>query len=400
MNNPLFKIKDFRILLCGQTIAVLGDWFGIIAIIALAGFRWSVTPLQMSMVVFALAAPMFFAGPLGGVIADRTDRARMMSLICVIRSWILVTITFMENFWYLLVLLVFLGFFDASFLTAKNAKLKEIPPANLIDDAVIYSSFIDQGARVFGPALGGTVLAVFNIETALYINAAAYAIASVIFLFLGRTVHVGSGEKTGHGFWSEFKEGIGVMRTIPFIIHGALIQVFVVFVLQMVDSQFVILLRTIENATEAWVGYCLMASGTGTFLTTFFYLRHNKGADVRKSMFTGMLIYSSSVIGISLWGMFGHSPEGFLPFFFIWGASGALLFVKFTTYAQANIPVAYSGRVFGSIGSMLSGASMTGLFCGGVLVSTIGAAHAFLFSGTMLLIGGLFLNIKKPKNAC
>ena len=395
MNNPLFKIKDFRTLLCGQTIAVLGDWFGIIAVIALAGFRWNVTPVQMSMVVFALAAPMFFAGPLGGVIADRIDRARMMSFICVIRTAILIAITFLTNFSYLLVLLVFLGFFDASFLTAKNAKLKEIPPAELIDDAVIYSSFIDQGARVFGPALGGTVLAVFSIETALYINAAAYMAASIVFLFLGRTVYVKKEEKGHSGFFAEFKDGIAVMRTIPFITYGVLIQVFVIFVLQMVDSQFVILLRTMQGASEAWVGYCLMASGLGTFLTTFFYLRINKSADVKKSMFNGMLIYSSSVIGISLWGMFGSSPEGFIPFFLIWGASGALLFVKFTTYAQANMPVAYSGRVFGSIGSMLSSASMTGLFCGGILVSTIGAAHAFLFSGIMLFLGGLLLRTKK-----
>ena len=394
MNKALFAIMDFRVLLFGQSISVLGDWFGIIAVIALAGFRWQVTPFEMSMVVFSLAAPMFFAGPLGGVVADRVDRGKMMSVVCILRACIIFLIAGTSNFTSLILLLVLLGSLDASFLPAKNAKIKEIPPPELIDDAVIYSSFIDQGARVFGPASGGAVLSFFSIETALYLNAAAYIIAAVIFSFMNKGRLGQTKEEEKSKFWQEFKAGLAVMKTIPFIMHGAFIQIFVVLVLQMVDSQFVILLRSIEGANEAWVGYCLMASGFGTILMTYFYLKRNKGLDVKKSMFWGTAVYSASVIGISLWGMFGHFPAGFLPFFVLWGASGALIFVKYTTYVQANIPIDYSGRVFGSLGSMMSSASMAGLFCGGVLVSYMGAANTFLLAGVLMLLGTFWLSHK------
>ena len=391
MNKELFADKNFRIFLSGQTIAVLGDWLGIIAVITLAGFRWQVTPFQMSMVVFCLAAPMFLAGPFGGVIADRVDRGRMMSVTCLLRACLLFFIIQAASFVFLLLLLVLLGAFDACFLTAKNAKIKEIPTAGNIDDAVIYSSFVDQGGRVFGPAVAGLVLTFFSIEIAIYLNILFYIVAALFFLFIGREITANVAKQERIDFWLEFKAGLDMIRTVPFIMYGAFIQIFVVLVLQMVDSQFVILLRSVEGASEAWVGYCLMASGTGTILMTGFYLKCNKDLNVKKSMFWGTAAYSVSVIGISVWGMFGGFPAGFLPFFILWGASGALIFVKYTTYAQANIPVEYSGRVFGSLGSMLSGASMAGLFCGGALVSWLGAANAFLVAGVLMLLGCLWL---------
>lgn len=105
MQNSLWQIKDFRILITGQIVAVLGDWFGIIAIIALAGFRWQVTPMEMSLVIFAMAGPMMFIGPLGGVIIDRIDRARAMIVIDVLRSIILLFIATATTFWVLIVYL-------------------------------------------------------------------------------------------------------------------------------------------------------------------------------------------------------------------------------------------------------------------------------------------------------
>ncbi|MDR2005945.1 MAG: MFS transporter, partial [Acidaminococcales bacterium] len=184
MNNDLWRIKDFRILILGQSICVLGDWFGIIAILALAGFRWQVTPVKMSMVLFVIIAPIVFFGPLGGVIADRTDRGRMLAAAGAMRAIVMLFIANVGEFYLLLFFLLLLGVLTACSTPAKNAKIKEIPPLDLVDDAVFYSSFVDQAARVFGPALGGSALAFFSVETALYFNAAAYFLGSVVFAFM------------------------------------------------------------------------------------------------------------------------------------------------------------------------------------------------------------------------
>ncbi len=395
MNTTLFRIKDFRVLFAGHIIAVLGDWFGIIAIITLAGFRWQVSPFQMSMVIFSLAAPLVVFGPLGGVIADRVERGRMMVVVSFARAILLVIITTAGNIVFLCFLLAILGTLDACFLPAKNGKLKEISPPELINDAVIYSSFVDQGARVLGPALGGFFLVLFSIEAALYVNAAGYFISAVILCFLSKIERhqIRAGDQK-ESFWLELKEGFKVMQSVPLIMYGALIQVFVIFTFQIVDSQFVIMLRDMPGTKDAWLGYCLMASGIGTVLVTFFYLGRHKELNAKTSMIVGVLLYSMSVIGISLWGMFGVFPAGFIPFFLLWGASGALIFVKYSAYVQTNIPADYSGRVFGSLGSLMGFASLTGLLAGGFLVSTFGASNSFLLVGVTMLIGGVWLKTR------
>ncbi len=392
MLNTLFRIKDFRLLLSAQIIAVLGDWFGIIAIIALVGFRWQATPIQMSMVVFSMAAPMLLLGPMLGVLADRVERGRMMAVTNILRSVILLLITTAGNFTLLCLLAMVLGLLDAAFIPAKNAKLKEIVPPGLINDAVIYSSFVDQGAKVFGPALGGSLLAVFGVETAIYINAAAYIVSTAILLFLSYIKHAAPvGEGSLKNIASELKEGFNIMKKAPFVLYGAFIQIFVVFTVQVVDSQFVVLLRSVPSAEEAWVGYCLMAAGVGSILTTYFYLKSHRDFDVRHSLLLGVIVYSGAILGISIWGKYGSHPAGFLPFFLLWGVSGALIFVKFNTYIQEKIPVDYSGRAFGALGSMLSGASLCGLLSGGLLVSALGASTTFFLAGLLMIIGGLYL---------
>lgn len=392
MGKILWQIRDFKILILGQTIAVLGDWFGIIAIIALAGFQWQVTPVQMSIVIVSLAAPMMLLGPLGGVIIDRVDRAKAMITIDILRAIVLLFIANAKSFPFLIAFLFVLGCLDACFLPAKNAKLKEVPPPELLNDAVIYSSFIDQGAKIIGPALGGALLAILSVKVALYLNAATYLISAIIFCFLQKSSYKSSSEK--NNFFAEFKDGLQVARKIPFLVYGALVQFFVVFTLQIVDSQFVILLRNLPKADEAWVGYNLMVSGIGTVLATYFYVRRNKNLDVKFSMFLGLLLYGCSIIGISLWGKYFEHPAGFLPFFLVWGASGALIFVKFIAYVQEKIPGQYSGRIIGSLASMISGASLLGLLSGGFLVSFLGPTDAFLLSGVITMIGGVWFGFK------
>ncbi len=395
MDNKLFKIKDFRLLLSAQVVSVLGDWFGIVAIIALAGFRWQATPVEMSMVILALAAPMVFLGPMAGVLADRVERGRMMIVINTLRAITLVFVATAQSFPALCLLLILLGGLDASFIPAKNGKLKEIVPTESINDAVIYSSFIDQGAKVAGPALGGTLLAVFSIETAIYINAVAYIAGTGILYFMSHIKHgLPTGATSSHSLCGELHEGLRIMRTVPFIMYGAFIQVFVVFTVQVVDSQFVVLLRDMPHAGQSWLGYCLMASGLGSILTTYFYLKNHRDFPVQRSLLLGVIFYSASILGIGLWGRYGGHPVGFLPFFLLWGVCGALIFVKFNTYVQANIPVDYSGRAFGSLGSMLSGASLSGLLAGGLLVSTLGASNTFILAGGVMLLGGLWIKIR------
>lgn len=67
----------FRRLLVGQAVSSLGDWVGTMALIA-AAFEMTGSPTAVGGVLILRLAPPIFAGPVGGVLADRLDRRAIM----------------------------------------------------------------------------------------------------------------------------------------------------------------------------------------------------------------------------------------------------------------------------------------------------------------------------------
>lgn len=67
----------FRALLAGQAVSSLGDWVGTLAFVA-AAFELTGSPAAVGGVLVFRLLPPLLAAPLGGVLADRFDRRRLM----------------------------------------------------------------------------------------------------------------------------------------------------------------------------------------------------------------------------------------------------------------------------------------------------------------------------------
>lgn len=73
----LLAAGPFRRLLVGQAVSSLGDWVGTFAFIA-AALELTGSPLAVGGVLVLRLVPPLFAGPVGGVLADRADRRTIM----------------------------------------------------------------------------------------------------------------------------------------------------------------------------------------------------------------------------------------------------------------------------------------------------------------------------------
>lgn len=67
----------FRALLSGQAVSSLGDWVGTLAFVA-AAFELTGSPAAVGGVLVLRLLPPLLAAPLGGLLADRFDRRRLM----------------------------------------------------------------------------------------------------------------------------------------------------------------------------------------------------------------------------------------------------------------------------------------------------------------------------------
>lgn len=75
--RDLLGAGPFRALLAGQAVSSLGDWVGTLAFIA-AAYELTGSPAAVGAILVLRLLPPLLAAPLGGVLADRFDRRRLM----------------------------------------------------------------------------------------------------------------------------------------------------------------------------------------------------------------------------------------------------------------------------------------------------------------------------------
>lgn len=396
MEKPLFRTqKGLMTLLASQTISSLGDWLHILAVLTLAAFQLDASPLDMSFLMMSFALPVIVLGPVSGLLADRFDRKMIMFLSEIGRALTVITCVYVSELWQLYVLLCLQSCFSSLFSPAKNGKLKELALEAYIQQAVSVSSMIDNSAKIFGPALGGMLIAAVSIHSVFYINAGAFFLSAVILFFLPRDAFLQKAntpqEKTSA--LASIKEGLQFLNRVPLLLTGLLTACIVLFVLQISDSQAII--RSFSGAPPELAGWCMAVSGAGMLLTAAIagrrritsYLLYFSAGTLLLGLATGSAPFLSGtgIAGITL----------FIFAFFIMGAAFGLVHIPFQILVQTTVPVDYSGRVFGAIQSATTLASILGMAGGGVLAEWIGVSLAFLVCGCLLIMIGLITLVGK-----
>jgi dTMP kinase len=122
----ILKTRFFR-LFAAQTVSSLGDWIGLVAIIALADRVSSTSGVGVVMVARML--PGFVLAPVGGALIDRWDRRKVMITCDIGRAVLLSLLPFFEN---LLGLVVISFFIEVLTLMWGPAKDASVP--NVVDD--------------------------------------------------------------------------------------------------------------------------------------------------------------------------------------------------------------------------------------------------------------------------
>src|SRR5215510_8646814 len=93
----VFGSKTFFRLWLAQVISSLGDWIGLIAILAIAARVSNNSGAAVSLVMTTRVLPGFLLGTVGGVIIDRFDRRKVMVLCDIGRAGLLFGLLFVNS---------------------------------------------------------------------------------------------------------------------------------------------------------------------------------------------------------------------------------------------------------------------------------------------------------------
>lgn len=158
-----FRHRNFRLFFGGQAISLIGTWMQRVALSWLV-YRLTESALALGLVSFMSQFPSFVLAPLGGVMADRWDRRRLViitQVLFMLQAAVLAALVLAGTItvWQIVVLATILGTITGFDIPARQSLLVELVegPEDLANAIALNSSFFNA-ARLIGPAVAGILI--------------------------------------------------------------------------------------------------------------------------------------------------------------------------------------------------------------------------------------------------
>ena len=145
--------------------------------------------LQLGLVILTYGIPNVVFSILGGIVADRTDRLKLLISTRIVISILIIGLAALKvigmlELWHVFAISSLLGAVQAINNPSRMALIGDLVERRDLMNGVSLFSMVDQSGQIIGPALSGLVIELFNVGTALFVNAGLYASGIVFLVFM------------------------------------------------------------------------------------------------------------------------------------------------------------------------------------------------------------------------
>ena len=397
MNAKIFsslRSKNYRLYFAGQSISLIGTWMQNVALSWLV-YRLTGSVFLLGLVGFMSQIPMFILAPITGVLTDRFDRLRIMTLaqICFMLQALAMTLLVLFNVievWHIIALSLVFGIISAFDAPARQSLVIDlIDRREDLGNAIALNSAIFNGARLIGPAIAGITIAIVGEGICFLLNTLSFV--AVIFALLKIKVPVRKIVIQDTKLKKIFTDGFSyTFRTIP--IRMLLIQL---ALLSLVALPFIVLLpayaKEILHGNADTLGYLMSSLGAGA-LTGAIYMASRKSV-----IGLGRIIsLCSSLLGLMIvLASFSHKTYFSLILFYFGGLSMILTIAAINTMIQTIADEDKRGRVMSFYAMALMGTTPIGNLMAGTIASGIGIPYTLLAGGAITIVSGALFELKR-----
>jgi predicted MFS family arabinose efflux permease len=402
-----FHYRDFRLMFIGACVSSIGTWMQILA------QAWLVlditkSPFYLGLDAFLAGIPVFLFSILGGVVADRVERRRVLlcsQYIQMASSGILTLLLLFHvvrlpqganqlgsGIWYILFLSFVSGTAQSFGGPAYSALIPTLVKKEDMPNAIALNSIQFNLARVLGPAIGGVVLDQFGATWCFGLNSLSF-LAPVISLTILTTRYLP--EKTGESVWTSMKQGFSFIR------HQGAIEGLIVLAFAMTALAFPMM------TFLPWFARTVFSGGPWTF--TLFMCSSGVGAVIGSlgvawlgnTSHKGRIALGSLVwlgVGITLFAL-SQSVALSCVVLFLTGIGLMTVFANVNSLVQLITPNEMRGRVMSVYNSAFRGGMPMGNLLTGWLVPMFTAPIVLAMNGGVLVLLALYFLLVQRKVA-
>jgi MFS family permease len=211
-----FRYRDFRLLWFGACTSSIGTWMQKLAQAWLV-LQLSNSPFLLGLDAFLGELPIVLFALVGGVVADRRDRRRLLLASQVVQmscAFVLAVLAGLGvvRVWHILCLSFAAGLGQAFGGPAYQALLPSLVKVEDLSNAIAMNSIQFNLARVIGPVLGGLALTGFGASLCFALNGASF-LAVIVALLSLHVVFIPS--STGQSVIASMKQGLQFVQRHP-----------------------------------------------------------------------------------------------------------------------------------------------------------------------------------------
>ncbi len=387
------RYRNYRLFFTGQIISLVGTWMQLVAQAWLV-YRLTGSSLLLGVVAFASQIPVFVLSPVGGMIADRYRRHRIviitqssaMTLALILAG---LTLAGRIRVWEILALAAILGVVSAFDVPARQAFVVEmVDPPDLINAIALNSSMVNS-ARILGPAIAGILVAAVGEGWCFLANGVSYI--AVIACLLSMVLAPHPLRKAASGLES-IKEGFRfVGRTGP--IRALLLLLGVVSLTGMPYTVLMpIFAGDVLHSGAKGLGWLMGASGVGALAGTLVLAAKRQIRGLGRWVTYAALGFGGSMIIFSFSRSFLLSAALLVPV----GFSMMLQMASSNTLIQTMVPDDLRGRVMAFYSMMLLGMAPFGALFAGAVANRLGAPITVAIGGVICLGGAAIFGRRWP----
>jgi MFS family permease len=180
----VFRHRDFRLLLIGQTTSQLGAQVSLVAIPLLAVLTLDASPLQLGLITAAGTVAFAVIGLPAGAWVDRLRRRPILIAADVVRALLLASVPVAAllgwlSIGQLIVVSLLSGFARVFFDVAYQSYLPTITGRDGLLSGNSAMETVRAGGQVVGPALGGWLVALAGAANVVLVQAVTFAVSAV-----------------------------------------------------------------------------------------------------------------------------------------------------------------------------------------------------------------------------
>lgn len=391
-----FQYRDFRLMWIGACTSSVGTWMQMVAQSWLI-YRLSHSSFLLGLDAFLAGIPIFLFTLIGGVVADRTERRKILLIsqyIQMASAGILTLLVALGvvHVWQILCLSFVSGFAQAFGGPAYQALIPSLVDRDDMPNAIALNSIQFNLAVTIGPALAGITLARFGEKWCFGLNALSF-LAPIISLSMISARFMP--ESTKETMYSSLKQGI------RFIWHhgsmvGLIVLAFLMTFLGLSMRTYIpVFVKDIFHRGPETFGTLLSLMGVGSICGSLGVA--SLGNISHKGRFAlSMLICLGA-------GIAGFSLSKVLPLSYVMlvlvGASMMAVFATVTSLVQLIVTNEMRGRVMSVYNFAFRGGMPLGNLVSGWLVPIYTAPWVLAVNGFLLVLVAVYFLVVQRRVA-